>query len=504
MVVVARCTPVVDSTAAFAGESAFAPMRPERLLRGVEKLVTPKKFSYHPSREVVAHFDAIAERWDDYRRNWPYYHAERHRLICSMIAPGSSVLEIGCATGQLLARIGQGRRVGVDVSPRMIEVARARHPELELHVAAGDGLPAIEPVDWVVLDNLVEYLPEIHSVLDAIRPLLHPFSKVVITSNSPLWSTAIGLAHLLPGSTPDIERNFVSNLDLLNLLRLRGYDVVESGWRLPVPVGVPVIAPLLNTVGPRLPVLRGLGMVEYVVARLGVPPPGDPRASVIIPCFNEAENIGEAIDRTIVQAGVGEVVVVDDGSTDGTADVVRERAAVHEGVRLVALERNRGKAVAVATGFAAAKEDIVVILDADMTVAPEELPSFIEVMRAGHAEFVNGSRLVYPMHPGAMKFLNYLGNKFFGIVLSLIMGQRNTDTLCGTKAFFRRYLPHMRVGAAGWGDFDLLLSAARLRLKMVEWPVRYGERQRGDSKMHPFRELWGMLRVCWRGLREIP
>jgi len=234
VVVVAVRTTVVDSTAAFAGESAFPPMRPERLLRGVEKLVTPKKFSYHPSREVVAHFDALAEQWDDYRRNWPYYHAERHRLICSMIAPGSSVLEIGCATGQLLARIGQGRRVGVDVSPRMVDVARARHPELELHVAAGDALPAIEPVDWVVLDNVVEYLPEIHSVLDAVRPLLHPFSKLVITSNSPLWSTVISLAHLLPGSTPDIERNFVSNLDLINLLRLRGYDVVESGWRLPV------------------------------------------------------------------------------------------------------------------------------------------------------------------------------------------------------------------------------------------------------------------------------
>jgi glycosyltransferase involved in cell wall biosynthesis len=144
------------------------------------------------------------------------------------------------------------------------------------------------------------------------------------------------------------------------------------------------------------------------------------------------------------------VVIVDDGSTDGTTDVARGRAAELNGVRVVALERNQGKAAAVAAGFAAATEDIVVILDADLAVAPEELPAVIAIMRAGRAEFVNGSRLVYPMQPGAMKFLNYLGNKFFGIVLSLIMGQRNTDTLCGTKAFFRRYLPHMRLGAAGW------------------------------------------------------
>jgi SAM-dependent methyltransferase len=479
-------------------------MRPERLLRGVEKLVTPKKTAFHPSQEVIAHFDGVAERWDDYKRSWRFYHAERHRFVSSMIPPGSSVLEVGCATGQLLAGLGTGRRIGVDVSPRMIDVARARHPELELHVAAADALPALEPVDVVILDNLVEYLPDIHSVFDALRPLLHPFSKLVITSNNPVWSSFINLAHMLGTGTPDIERNFTSNLDLINLLQLRGYDVVESGWRLPLPVGVPLLARAVNVVGPRLLMLRGLGMIEYVVARLGVPPPGDPRASVVIPCFNEVDNVGEAIDRTIRQAGVGEVVVVDDGSSDGTADVVRARAATQPGVRLVALERNQGKAVAVAEGFAAAREDIVVILDADMAVAPEELPAIIDVMRAGRAEFVNGSRLVYPMEPRAMKLLNYLGNKFFGIVLSLIMGQRNTDTLCGTKAFFRRYLPYMRIGSAGWGDFDLLFSAARLRLKIVEWPVRYGERRRGASKMHPFRELGGMLRVCWRGLRDIP
>ena len=159
-------------------------MRPERLLRGVEKLVTPKKAAFHPSQEVIAHFDGVAERWDDYKRSWRFYHAERHRFVTSMIPPGSAVLEVGCATGQLLASLGTGRRIGVDMSPRMIDVARARHPELELHVAAADALPALEPVDVVVLDNLVEYLPDIHSVFDAIRPLLHPFSKLVITSNN--------------------------------------------------------------------------------------------------------------------------------------------------------------------------------------------------------------------------------------------------------------------------------------------------------------------------------
>lgn len=479
-------------------------LRPELLLRGVEKLVTPKKFSYHPAAEVVAHFDAIAPRWDACKRSWRYYHAERHRFVRSIIPPGASVLEVGCATGQLLGSLDGGRRVGVDVSPRMIDEAQRRHPDVEFHVASGDALPSLAPFDYVVLDNLVEYVPDIHAVFDAVRPLLHPFSKLILTSNNPLWSTLINLAHLAGTGTPDIQRNYTSNLDLMNLLALRGFDVIESGWRIPVPLGVPLVAPALNAVVPRLPILRALGMVEYVVARVAVPPPGEPRASVVIPCFNEAENIGEAIDRTAGLPGIGEIVVVDDGSQDGTADVVRECAARHPEVRLVALPENQGKAVAVARGFAAATEDIVVILDADMAVAPEELPYFVEVLRSGRAEFVNGSRLVYPMETGAMKFVNYLGNKAFGIAISLITGQRNTDTLCGTKAFFRRHLPHMRIGTVGWGDFDLLFSAARLKLKMVEWPVRYAERRRGASKMHPFRELGGMMRVCWRGLRDIP
>jgi len=491
------------------GSSNVAPvratrMRSEHLLRRVEKLVTPKKFAFHTADELIAHFDGIAERYDDYKRSWGYYHRERHRFIRSIIPPGASVLEVGCATGVLLGTLGEGRRVGVDLSPRMIEVARRRYPDVEFHAGTVDELAAAPPFDYVILDNLVEYVPEIHALFEHVRRFLHPFSRLIVTSNNPVWSMAINLAHALGSGTPDVQRNFTSNLDLTNLLTLGGYDIIESGWRLPCPVGIPGLAPAVNTVLPRLPMVRGLSIIEYVVARLAIAPPGEPCATVVIPCFNEAAGIAEAVERTAAVPGVAEIIVVDDASTDGTADVVRGLTASVPELKLISYTPNQGKAAAVRRGFDAATQDIVVILDADLAVAPEELPRFIDVIRAGQAEFVNGSRLVYPMEPGAMKPLNYLGNKFFGIVLSLIMGQRNTDTLCGTKAFLRRYYPHMRLGAAGWGDFDLLFSAARLKLKMVEWPVRYRERRQGESKMRPFRELGGMLRMCWHALREIP
>jgi ubiquinone/menaquinone biosynthesis C-methylase UbiE len=479
-------------------------MRRERLLRGVEKLVTPKKFSYHTPREIITHFDSIAERYDEYKRSWRYYHDERHRFIVSMIPAGASVLEVGCASGLLLGRIPGGRRVGLDISPRMVEVARRNNPDIEFVAGTLDALEGAEPFDYIVLDNLVEYLPEIHLVFQELTRLLHAGSKLILTSNNPLWSTLINLAHMAGSGTPDIQRNFTSNLDCINLLQLCGYDVIESGWRLACPVGIPLLARALNTVVPRLPVVRGLCMTEYIVARLAAAPPGNPRATVVIPCFNEVDNIGEAIERTAAQDGVAEIIIVDDGSTDGTAAAVRGRMAALPQVRLISYSPNQGKAAAVQSGFAAATQDIVAILDADMAVAPEELPHFIETIRSGRAEFVNGSRLVYPMSPGAMKFFNYLGNKLFGIILSLIMGQRNTDTLCGTKAFLRRYYPHMSIGRSGWGDFDLLFSAARLKMKMVEWPVSYRDRTRGQSKMQPLREFAGMIRICWRGLRQIP
>ena len=190
---------------------------------------------------------------------------------------------------------------------------------------------------------------------------------------------------------------------------------------------------------------------------------------------------------------------MDDGSTDRTADIVKEIQKSKENVRLISYSPNKGKGNAVRTGFESAQGDILIILDADMSVLPEELTKFYNVLASHQAEFVNGTRMVYNMEFGAMKFLNYTGNKVFGIILSFVIGQRNTDTLCGTKAFYKADYLNFRMGKCPWGDFDLLFEAGKMKLKTVEIAVRYYPRLKGASKMKAFRHGVQLLKMCWHG-----
>jgi glycosyltransferase involved in cell wall biosynthesis len=195
-----------------------------------------------------------------------------------------------------------------------------------------------------------------------------------------------------------------------------------------------------------------------------------------------------------------EIIVVDDGSTDATRDRVREILAKDKRVRLIATDRNQGKAEAVWAGFEAAKGDVLIVLDADMAVAPEDLSKFLKPLEAGNSDFINGTRLVYPMGQRSMKFLNFLGNKMFCFLMSWILRQRVSDTLCGTKALLRldyKRMPHA-IKERG-GDFKLLIGAATLQLRIHEIPVHYYERRAGKSKMHALRDGWIFLRSCFRG-----
>jgi glycosyltransferase involved in cell wall biosynthesis len=225
--------------------------------------------------------------------------------------------------------------------------------------------------------------------------------------------------------------------------------------------------------------------------------------TVVIPCYNEEGNIEECVRRVPRMGRETEILVVDDGSQDRTAEIASRLEQTVAGVRLISYRPNRGKGHAVKVGFEAARGDVVMILDADMTVIPEELDRFFQPIQEGKAEFVNGTRMLYPMEGGAMKLLNFWGNKMFGILISLIIGQRNTDTLCGTKAMLRRDFAHVPMTDPSWGDFDLIFGAARLKLKTVEVPIHYRSRRAGESKMKAFRHGWKLLKVCWRGLREL-
>ena len=175
-------------------------------------------------------------------------------------------------------------------------------------------------------------------------------------------------------------------------------------------------------------------------------------------------------------------------------------------------QTGQGKGDAVRLGFSAARGEVLAILDSDMGVAPEDLPSFVSALARGHAEFVNGSRLVYPMAGKAMRFLNLLANKFFALLFSWILGQSCRDTLCGTKVLYRSDYERISANRSyfgdfdPFGDFDMLLGASKLQLKIVELPVRYYAREYGSPQISRFRDGFILLRMsllAWRKLKAI-
>ena len=250
-----------------------------------------------------------------------------------------------------------------------------------------------------------------------------------------------------------------------------------------------------------------------VIAR-ALPPPVPKEElsfSVIVPCKDERGNVEDAVQRILQMGRQTEIIFCDDQSTDGTADEVIRICSLYP-EKNIRLERGPGvcKSKNVWTGFNAAKGDVLMILDADLTTMPEELVYFVDVIASGHAEFVNGSRLVYPVPKGAMNAANMLGNKFFSVAFTYLLGQRVKDTLCGTKVLWRSDWERIKpmLGSWGtedrWGDYELLFGAAKLNLKILDLPVHYQERIYGSTKMTKvFRNGLVMLKMCWHGFLKL-
>lgn len=455
---------------------------------------------------IKDYFERVAPAWEQWQRRNPFYHSSIAHLIGGMIPPDSSVLELGSGVGDLLASVEPSVGIGLNVAQALTERACQRHPQLKFYTSDIDSARVPEPFEpqYIVMTNMLDYVHDIWDVLESLKPRIHEHTLLVITTNNPLWAPVLRLASKLGLRFPESPRNFITNKDICSVLRLQGFDIVEDGLTLPVPKRIPIIGSLLNAIVPEIPVLRFISSLQYIAAR-----PRLPRfplsCSVIIPCHNEEDNITECVRRVPNMGAWTEIVVVDDGSEDATREKVKEAMAQDSRVRLVILEQNQGKANAVRAGVQAARGDVLMILDADMAVTPEELPKFMIPLQNGTADFVNGTRLIYPMHGKAMRVANFLGNKGFCFLASKVIRQRVSDTLCGTKAFLKRDYVRMPLGGSErWGDFDLLFGAARLKLRILEIPVHYTERRAGKSKMRVMVDGWYFLWAClnaWRMLR---
>ncbi len=455
------------------------------------------------------------ERWQ--RRNRAYYR-NIERLVRFAVPEGASVLEIGCGLGDLLASVKPADGLGVDLSPQMVELARRRHPELRFAVTDAETLDAPElagrTFDYVILSDTVGALGDVWAAFRALRRVCHAGTRVVLTSYNFLWEGALGAAQKLGLKMPVPLQNWLGMDDLVNLLELNHFEVIRKGSAQLLPVDVPLVSRFVNRYLARLPGLRHLALTQFLVCRLAAG--GEPIAkrdyscSVVVPCKNEQGNIDEIVARTPEMGKGTEIIFVDGNSTDGTVEAIQKHldAGARPGMKLIHQGAGKGKGDAVRKGFAAATGEVLFILDADLTVAPEDLPKFYAAIAEGRGEFINGSRLVYPMEGQAMRFLNMVGNKAFGMALSSILEQRLKDTLCGTKVLFRK--DYQRIAGARsffgdfdpFGDFDLIFGAAKQNLRIVELPVRYRARTYGETKISRWRNGATLLRMTMLAYRK--
>jgi SAM-dependent methyltransferase len=460
-------------------------------------------------KEFKEFFGKNAEKWVRYRKKRAYYWDSITRYCNYFIQDDSKVLEIGCGSGEMLARLKGKERTGIDYCGSLIEKARERFPGIRFEVMDAEDIRLEDKYDVIILSNLIGVLDDIETVFNELHKVSHEKTRIIVTYYSRLWEPVIRFAEFIGIKRKMPPQNWLSTYDISNLLYLAGFETYKHNRSMFIPYKIPLLSSFFNKILSRLPLLNVFSLNQFVFAR---PCPlmleeketdGKFSVSVVIPARNESGNIEAAIKRIPEMGKFTEIVFVEGNSVDDTWETIQRMYKKYKDQRPMQImqQDGKGKGDAVRKGYTVAKGDILMILDADLTVAPEDLPKFYNAIAAGKGEFINGVRLVYPMEKNAMRPLNTLGNYFFSSLFSWILEMPVKDTLCGTKVMFRS--DYIKLSANRkffgdfdpFGDFDLLFGAYKLNLKIIDLPIRYRERKYGDTNISRFRHGMILLRM---------
>jgi SAM-dependent methyltransferase len=472
------------------------------------KVNSPPPFTMSARKQQIRRLaDASAPQRRDWLARASFFHAEDLLYLRFLIGEEARVLELGCGTGDLLAALEPSYGVGVDISDGMIAEARKAHPLLTF--LTGDiedetfvrQLPG--PFDFIVVVDTLGELEDCQAMFEHLHGLCTHSTRLVIGYFSHLWYPALKLAEALGLKMPQPPQNILSPGDVCALAALADFEAVKGERRMLVPERLFGVGRLINRFFAPLPLINTLCLRHYTVCRsLRQRPPEPTSASIVIPARNERGNIEPAVRRIPRFIEDLEIIFVEGHSNDGTWEEIERVAAAHPDRDIKARRQPRqGKADAVFAGFDTARGDVLIILDADLTAPPEQLPKFWDAIASGKGEFVNGTRLVYPMEQQAMRFLNLVANWVFSLLFSWLLSQRFTDTLCGTKALRRSDYLRLKRGRGyfgdfdPFGDFDLIFGASKLGLKAVEVPIRYASRTYGETQISRFRHGVMLLRM---------
>jgi SAM-dependent methyltransferase len=467
-------------------------------------------------RAVFENAERMAGERDTWiEKNAAYYRDDR-RYLRFIIPEGARVLDLGCGTGSLLSALKPSRGVGVDFSPAMIAKAKVAYPNLEFVLGDIENprtLTSIEgEFDFIVLSDTIGSLEDIEETLRGLHPLCSAATRLVIAYFSPLWEPLINVGSMVGRRMPQPSVSLITSIDFLNIMDLSEFEPIRIEMRQLIPYDLFGIGRLVNRFIAPLPGVRRLCLRTYLVARsLRVQRPAELSTTVLIPCRNESGNIERAIKEMPRFGGGQEIIFVEGNSSDDTYEECLRVKKAYEGrwdIKVLKQD-GKGKGDAVRKGFDNASGDILMILDADLTVPPTALPKFYRAITSGKGEFINGTRLVYPMENEAMRFLNHIANRTFAKIFSYLLNQRFTDTLCGTKVLTQTAYRQIVAGRQyfgdfdPFGDFDLIFGAAKQSQRIVEVPVHYKARTYGETQISRFRDGWLLIRMVLFAFKKL-
>ncbi len=455
--------------------------------------------------ERQQHWDKVALKLENWKGWGVYYRRRIAQVFKFNISQNQDILEIGCGNGDLLAFLEPRYGLGLDISPKMVELAQKNHPGLDFRRMDAVDFSLDRKFDVVILSDTVNDLWDVQSTLEAVLRHLKPRGRLVINFYNRLWEVPLNLAIALGVAKPTLPQNWLTVEDLTNLLNLAGFEPVRQWVEVLLPFNIPLITPLFNQYLVHMWPFRFLAMTHFMVARpreTGALRSKLPGVSIVVPARNEAGNIKRIFEETPQMGSHTELIFVEGHSSDDTYDeICRQMKAYKDVDASVYKQPGKGKGDAVRLAFSKAKEDVLMILDADLTMPPEDLPRFYNALVSGKGDFINGVRLVYPMEKHAMRPLNLIGNKAFTIIFTYLLGQPIKDTLCGTKVLWKDDYKAICANRAYFGDFDpfgdfeLIFGAAKLNLKIVDMPIRYRERTYGTTNIQRWKHGWLLLRM---------
>jgi ubiquinone/menaquinone biosynthesis C-methylase UbiE len=472
-------------------------------------------------RDAVRRRESLRKHYSrvsgELRSRWSrYYYKRIQDRLCDIVEPGSKVLDIGCGTGELLSALRPSVGVGVDLNDGFTSEATRRHESLQFLQMPGEHVDQLGvKFDYVIVSQTLEEIYDLQALFRAIQSVCHSRTRLIIVECSKLWQPLLRVLEWTRLKQVTPEQNWIPSEEIDHLLRLSGFETVRAFSMTPAPFYVPLFSAFMNRVVANLPILHHLGLNSVTVARSVDPKTLEqarPKsASIIIAARNESGHLQRLLDRIPQFVPNQEVIFVEGHSTDDTWAELQRIATEYRGPLTIKImqQDGKGKGDAVRKGFAAATGDVLMILDADISVPPEELPTFFQTLAEGRGEFINGSRMVYMMDKKAMRFLNLLGNKTFGGIFTFLLSQRFRDTLCGTKVLTRNDYEKIARNRSyfgdfdPFGDFDLLFGASRSNLKIVDVPVHYKARTYGETNISRFRHGLILLRMCLFAARKI-